>query len=66
MKKYNENLLELLSLSKKMKNLADKGLQECKDYNCINLYGLLKDFAYKLLKEAEKEIFSHKSKNKWN
>lgn len=66
MKEFNENLLKALQLSKELMLLADKGDLERNDDGCGVVYGVVRDCAYKLKNEAERERDSHKQKDKWN
>jgi hypothetical protein len=61
----NKNLLDVLKLTEEMDALAQKGFTHSKDDNCIILYGIIRDSAYKIKTSVEKEINQHKNLNKW-
>jgi hypothetical protein len=65
-KTYNQHILELLRLSREMMVLADLGDRDREDSSCGVLYGTLRDAAYKLRSEAEKEKLRHKEKGLWD
>ncbi len=65
-KKYNQHILELLRLSREMMVLADLGDRDREDSSCGVLYGTLRDAAYKLRSEAEKEKLQHQEKGLWD
>ncbi len=62
MKDYNENVDRMMSLAAEMIDLADKGLAECHDENCVSLFGLAKDCAYRIRMAAERESRVHVEK----
>lgn len=65
-KAYNKHLVELLRLSREMMVLADLGDRDREDGSCGVLYGMLRDAAYKLRKEAEKEKKLHQENGFWD
>ncbi len=65
-KLYNEHILELLRLSREMMVLADVGDRDRQDSSCGVLYGTLRDAAYKLRSEAEKERSLHMEMGLWD
>lgn len=66
MKKCNENIEKLIKLSNKMLALADKGDENRDDTSCGVMYGLLRDYGYKLKKLALQEKQKHLENNKWD
>ncbi len=60
-----EHIREALKLSRDLIILADEGERDSKDDGCILLYGVMRDCAYKIKSEAEREKQAHKEKNKW-
>jgi len=64
-KQCNINLLKVIDLTNEMKSLANTGLASSEDDNCVILYGLLRDAAYKIMSVAEKEVSNHRKLNKW-
>lgn len=66
MKKCNENIEKVLKLSYKMLELANKGDENRNDSSCGILYGILRDYGYKLQKVAAEEKQKHIENNKWD
>jgi len=65
-KACNQHILELLRLARQMMVLADMGDRDRKDPSCGVLYGTLRDAAYKLKTEAEKEKKLHIQMGIWD
>jgi hypothetical protein len=65
MKPYNRNINDTLELSRQLMFLADKGDMERDDDGCGVLYGIVRDIAYRIKAEAEREIECHRKKGKW-
>ncbi len=63
---YNDNLREVLLLTREMLALADEGDLARDDDSCGILYGVLRDAAYRLRSLAESECASHRKKGKWD
>ncbi len=61
----NEHIAEALGLACKLTILADEGDYQCSDDGCAVLYGVLRDCAYKIRAEAERECREHKAKGLW-
>jgi hypothetical protein len=61
----NENIKEALRLSRELIILADNGERDSDDDGCILLYGIIRDCAYRIKAEAEREIEAHKANGKW-
>lgn len=59
MREDNLNLKQLVEMATDMVALADKGNNECRDENCVSLFGLAKDCAYRVRAAAVKELASH-------
>ncbi|PID78088.1 MAG: hypothetical protein CSB21_02160 [Deltaproteobacteria bacterium] len=66
MKPENKNILKVLELSKEMLLLADNGDKYRKDTGCGIVYGVLRDYSYKLRALAEEEILIHYKKGSWD
>lgn len=66
MKPENRNILKVLELSQEMLNVADNGDKHRKDNGCGIVYGVLRDYSYKLKSLAEEEIQKHLSKGSWD
>jgi hypothetical protein len=56
----NENIERTMELTHQLLVCADNGDIEREDDTCGVFYGLVRDFAYKILNEAEKELSLHK------
>jgi hypothetical protein len=65
MKPYNQNIHDTLDLSQELMSIADKGDMEREDDGCGVLYGIVRDAAYRIKTEAEREIDCHRKKGKW-
>jgi hypothetical protein len=66
MKPCNKNILESLEMSRQLLFLADKGDIESDDSGCGVLYGIIRDTAYRIKAEAERELEEHKKSGKWD
>lgn len=66
MRPCNENIKKTLRLAEEMLLLANKGDIEREDIGCGILYGILRDFAFKLKQVAEKEAEAHRAKGWWD
>ncbi|MDY0362140.1 MAG: hypothetical protein RBR08_11865 [Desulforegulaceae bacterium] len=66
MKPENQNILKVLELAKEMVNTAELGDIYRKDAGCGILFGVLRDYGYKLLSLAEEEIEKHFLKGSWD
>lgn len=66
MKPENRNILRVLELTKEMLAVADKGDRDRKDNGCGIMYGILRDYSYKLKSLAEEEIEKHLAKGSWD
>ena len=62
----NLNIREALDMAKQLNILADKGDLDSEDDGCRVLYGVIRDCAYKIRAQAERERESHRSKGKWD
>ena len=65
-KPYNQNIVKVLRLTRKMIILADDGDYNRQDKSCGILYGLLRDTAYKLRNLAEQEKTIHIESGIWD
>ena len=61
------NLLikQTLDLVRELIILADEGEEHSTDDGCRVLYGIVRDCAYRIRTEAERERESHKAKGRW-
>ena len=64
-RRCNEHLLEALELARRLIILADEGEACAGDDTCVVLYGIIRDCAYRIRREAEKERDSHIAKGTW-
>ncbi len=62
----NKHIRETLEMVRKLINLADKGDLDSEDDGCRVLYGVVRDCAYKIRGQAEREREAHKDKGKWD
>lgn len=65
-KPENKNILRVLELGKEMINTAEQGDMHRKDNGCGILFGVLRDYGYKLVNLAEEEIEKHFLKGSWD
>lgn len=61
----NDHIKESLELVRSLIILADEGERDSNDDGCRLLYGVIRDCAYKIRKEAERERQAHQQSNKW-
>jgi hypothetical protein len=61
----NDNIRKTIQLANEMAALADKGDGQREDSGCGVLYGIMRDYAYKLKQIAEEERQAHKKKGWW-
>ncbi|MGE4520497.1 MAG: hypothetical protein AB7E04_13440 [Desulfobacteraceae bacterium] len=66
MKPENKNILRVLELAREMVNTAEEGDIHRKDIGCGILFGVLRDYGYKLINLAEEEIEKHFLKGSWD
>ncbi len=64
MDKSDENMIRLKLLAEQMVSLADEAIQEDCDDRCFILYGLTRDYGYRIMAEAERECQSHDQRRK--
>ena len=65
MKACDRNIKSTIQLAKEMIELANKGDIDREDNGCGILYGILRDYAYKLKQLAETEKKNHIKKGWW-
>jgi hypothetical protein len=66
MKDCNLNIVDLLKVADDLLEVANKGDIDRNDDSCGVLYGLARDYANRLMREANREKDKHKSSNKWD
>jgi len=64
--KCNKNIVAALDLARQMVVLAEKGEGESSDNGCAVLFGVLRDCAYKIRMEAERERKAHQATGNWD
>jgi len=62
----NEHIKETLELVRGLIILADEGERDSRDDGCRLLYGVIRDCAYKIKNEAEREKLAHQTNKKWD
>jgi len=62
----NDNIRKALSIATELVILSDEGEAAMEDDGCGVLYGVIRDCAYKVRAEAERERDAHKVKGIWD
>ena len=62
----NDNIRRALKTATELVILADEGEAAMQDNGCGVLYGVVRDCAYKIRAEAERERDAHKAKGAWD
>jgi len=62
----NDNIRRALRMAADLTILADEGEMAMEDDGCGVLYGVVRDCAYKIRAEAEREREAHKAKGVWD
>jgi len=65
MRESSENIMRTIDLSRQLLYAADLGDLACEDDRCSLLYGIVRDNAYKILNEAERERERHINQGIW-
>ena len=65
-KTCNVNIRKALELADQLIELADDGDEYRDDDGCGVLYGVVRDSAYKIKAQAEKEVRKHRLDGKWD
>ena len=63
--RYNKNVLDALEMARKLIALAERGDACCPDDGCAVLFGVIRDCAYKIRAEAERERDVHIARGIW-
>ena len=66
MNKQNKFIREALELAKELTILADEGELNCQDDGCRVLFAVVRDCAYKIRIQVERERREHKLKGLWD
>lgn len=61
----DKNLKDCLEVARNLTILADEGEANSNDDGCAVLYGVIRDCAYKIRAQAEREREAHKAQGKW-
>jgi len=62
----NQHIVEVLNMARQLLILSDMGDLDSEDDGCRVLYGIVRDCAYKIRAQAEREREAHKRKGIWN
>ena len=62
----NNHIRKALEMARQLIILADQGDLDSEDDGCRVLYGVVRDCAYKIRAQAEREREAHKLKGLWN
>ena len=55
------DVIEAIELSEGMLRIADRGMENCKEDDCIILYGAVRDCAYRIKRLLNDYIPSHQN-----
>ena len=59
MRECNKHIVEAIELARRLIILADEGEAHAEDDGCVLLYGIVRDCAYKIRRQAQKEKEAH-------
>ena len=62
----NKHILDALELARKLTIVADEGERDAEDDSCVVLYGVIRDCAYKIRRQAEQERQAHIARGAWD
>ncbi len=65
-RRCNKHIRESFEMARKMIILADEGDLDSEDDGCRVLYGVVRDCAYKIRAQAEREREEHRKKGSWD
>lgn len=65
MRDCDQHILQTLELARNLTILADEGEADANDDSCAVLYGIVRDCAYKIRTQAEKERERHIASGEW-
>ena len=65
-REYDDNIRKALNAATELVILADEGDAAMEDDGCGVLYGVVRDCAYKIRAEAERERDAHITKGVWD
>ena len=58
----DRNIVKALALARRLNALADEGEQGSEDNGCALLYGIMRDCAYRIKTEAQRERALHRTR----
>ena len=61
----NEHIKKALEEARKLTILADEGEANSRDDGCVLLYSVVRDCAYKIRTQAEREKKAHEERGVW-
>ncbi|MBN1867756.1 hypothetical protein JW916_10730 [Candidatus Sumerlaeota bacterium] len=61
----NRHLKETIAIADRLIELAEEGEVECRDNGCAVVYGVVRDCAYRIRTEAERERTAHQALGQW-
>lgn len=62
----DRHILEALELCRQLIIVADEGERDARDDSCVVLYGVVRDCAYKMRRQAEREREAHVAAGAWD
>ena len=62
----NMHIRKVMDLAGQLIALADEGEEKAQHDSCIVLYGIVRDCAYRIRQEAEREREKHVTAGTWN
>ncbi len=65
-RRCNQHIRKTMEMVKQLTILADEGDLDSEDDGCHVLYGVVRDCAYKIRAQAEREREVHKLNGKWD
>ena len=66
MRECDRHILETLELCRQLTILADEGERDARDDSCVVLYGVVRDCAYKMRRQGEREREAHVAAGAWD
>lgn len=66
MERCDQHIVDALELSRRLIILADDGEVDAEDDSCIVLYGIVRDCAYRIKQQAEREKEGHVARGSWS
>ena len=66
MQACNKHIRQALEFARKLTVLADEGEAESQDDGCMLLYSVVRDCAYKIRAQAEREKEAHRVQGIWD